>query len=568
MRAYPDLEARTGGVAAVATAVLPLFLDDRPLGVLILDFREPHRFTPEEIQFLRTLAAQSALALGRARLLADLQRQVEDRTRHLQTSARAQEAFVAFTEAVGTETDLLVLASQAIAVLRDRFPDAGLGYYTAEGDLWKARVWAEDMDRQLVRTMTAGLPGSTPLIRQAVASRTPVFTEAWDAGQQEIEYSGAYGAGSAYPLLLGGEVHALLLTGLRGTRQWSEADRALIRAVGRSLNLVLRRVAAAQQLQLQKEAAESRARALEAFARLSRDLVTETDRYALIRQAQSIVLSLLPPGAAVYYELTGGLWRVRAQVGEIGNARLQAVLDAGLPLEVPTLHTPWTTGEPFYQDEYAQGSDTSAEIIRQVNASAALLLRRAGQPIGVFTIGLFDQRVWTPVDRSVLGTVIQSLELALERAQNVEVLAERTAELEWANQELHLSNQELEAFTYSASHDLRTPVRHVRGFTEMAGRALDAGDPVRVRRHHGVVLAAADRMTDLIDAMLVLSRAGRAPVHRREVPLGALVSQAQRDVRLEFPEQPVSWRLGALPPLPELVVLGELNNRRRSRVKA
>lgn len=74
VRAYPDLEARTGGVAAVATAVLPLFLDDRPLGVLILDFREPHRFTPEEIQFLRTLAAQSALALGRARLLADLQR--------------------------------------------------------------------------------------------------------------------------------------------------------------------------------------------------------------------------------------------------------------------------------------------------------------------------------------------------------------------------------------------------------------------------------------------------------------------------------------------------------------
>ncbi|UQN09059.1 GAF domain-containing protein [Deinococcus sp. QL22] len=65
-RAYPELEARTGGVAAVATAALPMFLDARPLDALILDFREPHEFTEAEIHFLRTLAAQCAVALGRA----------------------------------------------------------------------------------------------------------------------------------------------------------------------------------------------------------------------------------------------------------------------------------------------------------------------------------------------------------------------------------------------------------------------------------------------------------------------------------------------------------------------
>jgi len=45
---YPELEAQTGALAAVATTVLPMFLDSRPLGTVVLDFKEPHSFTPEE----------------------------------------------------------------------------------------------------------------------------------------------------------------------------------------------------------------------------------------------------------------------------------------------------------------------------------------------------------------------------------------------------------------------------------------------------------------------------------------------------------------------------------------
>ncbi|MFC4637945.1 sensor histidine kinase [Deinococcus hohokamensis] len=78
---YPQLEAETGALSPVATAVLPILLGGQALGVLVLDFREPHRFTPAERQFLITLAFQCAAALDRslqhARLIQQKQSQVD-----------------------------------------------------------------------------------------------------------------------------------------------------------------------------------------------------------------------------------------------------------------------------------------------------------------------------------------------------------------------------------------------------------------------------------------------------------------------------------------------------------
>lgn len=119
-----------------------MFLDGHPVGALTLDFGEPHEFTDEERRFLRTLAAQCAVALGRARLTAALQTQVQDSVRRLETDTRAHEAFVAFTQAVGTQSDVLGLARQAIQVLRTRFNDPSVGYYELEQGLWRVKVGA------------------------------------------------------------------------------------------------------------------------------------------------------------------------------------------------------------------------------------------------------------------------------------------------------------------------------------------------------------------------------------------------------------------------------------------
>ena len=133
--AYPDLERRTGTVAAVASAVLPMFLAGRPLGALVLDFAEPHTFTSQEKDFLETLAAQCTVALDRAGQLDLLGQRLEDRGRRIDENARAQEAFMAFTEAVGSEIELPALIRQAITVLQGRFPGSTAVYYERDGAL-------------------------------------------------------------------------------------------------------------------------------------------------------------------------------------------------------------------------------------------------------------------------------------------------------------------------------------------------------------------------------------------------------------------------------------------------
>ncbi|HEY0483280.1 MAG TPA: response regulator [Kofleriaceae bacterium] len=113
-------------------------------------------------------------------------------------------------------------------------------------------------------------------------------------------------------------------------------------------------------------------------------------------------------------------------------------------------------------------------------------------------------------------------ELAKTRAALVEQLELSNHELAAANRELAAANRELEAFSYSVSHDLRAPLRSIGAFTRaLAEDASDRLGPAD-RGHIDRVLAATAQMSDLIDALLELSRISRAPLSRTRVDLSAI----------------------------------------------
>ncbi|AFZ69609.1 ATP-binding protein [Deinococcus peraridilitoris] len=437
VRAYPELEERTGAIAPLTNAVLPMFLDERPLGTIVLDFQEPHDFTPEERRFLRTLTAQCAIALGRVRLMTDLQRQVQERVQQIELDARAQEAFVALTELIGSQSDVLILVAQALQVLRARFTDGSGGYYVLEDDVWKLRVWTNDLNDQpeLLRVLQAGLPYDTPVFVEIVRTGTPTFVENWDAGREQVEQSETYASSSGYPLVQDGQVKSVLALGRLQEAHWSEQDKAVVRAVGHSLGLALERTEQAQRLATQNVELDARTKVLEGFAELTRDLSVEVDGHTLVKRAQEVVMSLLTEGYALYYERLDGLWRNTVQTGELGPtpseaAALQAVVDAGFPYDAPqSLVVPWTTRQPFYQDEYLRGGDTDAALVQYVNTVATLPVFVNGEIAGIICFVLFEPRKWTGTDKAVMETVVRSLGLALERAQGVTDLAARTDEL-------------------------------------------------------------------------------------------------------------------------------------------
>ncbi len=140
---------------------------------------------------------------------------------------------------------------------------------------------------------------------------------------------------------------------------------------------------------------------------------------------------------------------------------------------------------------------------------------------------------------------VRQLNLTLERR-----VLERTEALERLNEAMRVTNEELEAFNFSVSHDLRTPVRHVKGFAELAHRALSNENIEAAVKHIGVVARAADRMNTLIDGMLHLSLTSRADLHLAPVDLQHLVAVSLEELLTEVQGRQVVFEVSALPSVP------------------
>jgi PAS domain S-box-containing protein len=119
-------------------------------------------------------------------------------------------------------------------------------------------------------------------------------------------------------------------------------------------------------------------------------------------------------------------------------------------------------------------------------------------------------------------------------------VVERTAQLQTVN-------NELEAFSYSVSHDLRAPLRHVLGFAELLQK--DAGPSLSGKSlcHLTTISQAAKRMGSLIDDLLALSHVGRAELHKAQVNLDELVLETLGDFQVESKERNIVWEIHPLP---------------------
>ncbi|MGB7729821.1 MAG: ATP-binding protein [Candidatus Acidiferrum sp.] len=122
---------------------------------------------------------------------------------------------------------------------------------------------------------------------------------------------------------------------------------------------------------------------------------------------------------------------------------------------------------------------------------------------------------------------------------NVE-LGKRSAELE-------AINEELEAFAYSISHDLRAPLRHMSGFTELLQKRAAPALDEKSNRYIAMILDSAKRMGDLIDDLLAFSRIGRTETQKTPVSLAQLAREAIAEVRQDTEGRNIAWKIGGLP---------------------
>ena len=119
-------------------------------------------------------------------------------------------------------------------------------------------------------------------------------------------------------------------------------------------------------------------------------------------------------------------------------------------------------------------------------------------------------------------------------------VAERTADLAAAN-------KELESFSYSVSHDLRAPLRHIDGYLGMLKERIEATLDEDSQRYMTNISMAARRMGMLIDDLLSFSRMGRTEMIKAEVNLEVLVQEILREFEPETKGRVIDWRMGELP---------------------
>ncbi len=142
----------------------------------------------------------------------------------------------------------------------------------------------------------------------------------------------------------------------------------------------------------------------------------------------------------------------------------------------------------------------------------------------------------------------------LETNNDITVRKRREQEIQSLNQELakrstelEAINKELEAFAYSVSHDLRAPLRHMAGYTELLQKKASSTLDEKCSHYILMTLDSAKRMGNLIDDLLAFSRIGRAETQKTVVSMAQLVKEALIEVRQDTEGRNISWKIGALP---------------------
>ncbi len=143
-----------------------------------------------------------------------------------------------------------------------------------------------------------------------------------------------------------------------------------------------------------------------------------------------------------------------------------------------------------------------------------------------------------------LRRALQSAEAAAEevRALNAQLedrVTHRTAELA-------AINQELEAFTYSVSHDLRAPLRHIDAYAQILQDEMEK-NPADARQYLSRIRFGVQDMSRLVDDLLKLSRIGRAGLKCETVRLNTLVEDVLAELQPEVANRNMEWRIAELP---------------------
>jgi signal transduction histidine kinase len=219
-------------------------------------------------------------------------------------------------------------------------------------------------------------------------------------------------------------------------------------------------------------------------------------------------------------------------------------LKAGEAVPQGRLLDAWKDGRAIFIKDYEPAGSPTA-----LGAYGVPIPSTVG-PRGMLIAVLPKGALFIADDIALLRICCRETAVQLDNAALADRQQALISELEQRTAQLAAVNSELEAFSYSVSHDLRAPLRHISGFTNLleksSGPALDAPG----RRYLRLISESAVKMGELIDALLVFSRMGRAEMLHARVDLNDVMQAAQREAMIGSDRRRVKWVMHPLPFVP------------------
>jgi light-regulated signal transduction histidine kinase (bacteriophytochrome) len=175
----------------------------------------------------------------------------------------------------------------------------------------------------------------------------------------------------------------------------------------------------------------------------------------------------------------------------------------------------------------------------------------------------YAERYWSPVNSPVISPEGEILWI-IHRVEDVTAFVHgghlhhrgaeseydillRSGELDTANKALRSMNEELDAFSYSVSHDLRAPIRHILGFMQLLLRTARPKLDEKERHYLDNIRGSAEKAGRLIDDLLAFARMARAEIRTTAVDVGALAHDVIRSLSTDLDGRDVRWAVGELP---------------------
>jgi signal transduction histidine kinase len=264
------------------------------------------------------------------------------------------------------------------------------------------------------------------------------------------------------------------------------------------------------------------------FQQATRDIVMyASDQRALATRSLDWAIRLTGADAGLFMNGPGSILALKGLTGDDAQTLQAAVGGAGQRTVIPLGGTP----------------PRSVMIARlHVNDAAIVLLGGPFTPV----FGT-DEEAWLHQYAAMVSTGLERVRLVEALAQTNGQLEEKVREVTERTQQLEAANRELEAFSYTISHDLRAPLRAISGFTAILLEEYGASMAAEAQGYLKRVKGAGDHMGHLVDDLLAFSRLGRQAMRTQRVNIRAIVDRALQELAPEQDGRQVEVVISDLP---------------------